>query len=192
MNLYRISGIVIILGFVIYWIGNIYSPPGTYQEADLHERLNIVEAYPTRWAVSQGLGVVGIGIIFLGLLLVSIKAAGGTSPFLTYLPAGLNILSLILLVVWVRQYIADPLSSWQGEVSLFLAAPGYIIVTAGILYGLLFLRMGLPAWIAYVLIGFCVLAFSALILASPSAFFVISIYFFILLAAAVALLRYQG
>ena len=102
MELTRLAGIVIIVSFVIFWIGNLYSPPGAYQETDLDVRLQSVDENPGRWALSQGLGGVGIGIIVLGLLILSIDSAGDYRPWLTYLPAVLNILAVVMLSIMPR------------------------------------------------------------------------------------------
>jgi len=189
MDILRLSGLLIILGFIVFWVGNIYSPPNVYSETDIQVRLDVVEANQARWAVSQGLGVVGIGIVLLGLLLVSLNGTTDYPFWSTILPAGLNILGLILAVIWLTGYINDPAASWQNAGFSILTVSAVAILTGGILYGLLFSQMGLPSWIAYLAIGYCAIALLALIVANPPAFWVISFYLLILLAAAVALIR---
>jgi hypothetical protein len=190
MNMHHLAGIVIIVGFVIYWIGNLYSPPRVYQESDLATRLQIVADYPGRFAVSQALGGVGIAVVFAGLLLVSLQAQGGHSPWLTYLPAALNIVATVLITLWLYQYITDPAAIWGGTAgSPLLLAASILMMVAGILYGILFLQIGLPAWFGYLTSGYAAVALGAIVIARPPAFAVISLYFFVLLAVAIALIR---
>jgi hypothetical protein len=190
MDLIRLSGIVITIGFLIYWIGNLYSPPRVYQETDLDVRLQIVADFPARFALSQGLGGVGIAVIVAGLLLVSIQSLDDSSPWLTYLPAALNIATVMLLAIWLYQYINDPASIWgSAEQSQWMLGASILMMISGLLYGILFLQIGLPAWLSYLNIGYAVVALVAILIAQPPAFAVISIYHFVLLPAAIALIR---
>ncbi len=60
---------------------------------------------------------------------------------------------------------------------------------AAVLYGLLFIRAGFPAWIGYLTAGYGALALIALLIARPPEFYVMAIYYFILVAPAVAMIR---
>jgi hypothetical protein len=190
MDLTRVAGIVIIVGFIVFWLGNLYSPPGVYQETDTKVRLEIVDHYPARWAISQGAGWVGMGLLALGLLLLSLNLADEHGPWLTYIPAALNIIAMILVSVYLIGYISDPVAVWEGEggMSLILTA-AIMMMTAGILYGILFLQHGLPGWLGYVTIGFSIMALAAIVLANPPSFYVIALYFIIILAAGIVLVR---
>jgi hypothetical protein len=189
MELTRISGIVIIIGFIIFWVGNLSSPPGVYQERDLDLRLQAIETYPSRWAISQGLGGVGIGIIAIGLLILSLQMAGDYGPWLTYLPAILNIIAALLAAVYLYQYITDPASIWGASGrSMLILTTGLLMMAAGLLYGILFIQMGLPKWLDYLTVGYTALALIAIPIANPPTFYVISLYYFILLAAGIVLI----
>lgn len=190
MELTRLSAVVVTVGFVIFWIGNLYSPPRIYQETDPDVRLQIVADYPARFAWSQGLGGAGVGIVVLGMLFLSVQSAGDHGPWLTYVPAALNALALVLLSIWLYQYITDPASIWGAtEQSSLMLVATLMLMAAGILYGILFLQIGLPAWLSYLTIGFAGIALVAILTARPPAFAVISLYFFILMAAAIVLIR---
>lgn len=188
MELTRIAGILIAVGFVVFWIGNLYSPPRVYQESSLEVRLQTVKAYPSRWAVSQSLGGVGIGIMVLGLLILSAYSAGDYRFLLTYLPAVLNIVAVVLVSIWLYQYITDPASIWESSVqSPLMLGATVLMAAAGILYGILFLQIGLTSWLSYLTIGYGAVALVAILVARPPAFVVISLYFFVLLADAIGL-----
>jgi len=190
MELTRLAGILIIVGFIVFWVGNLYSPPGIYQNTDQDVRLEIVNEYPNRWAVSQGLGGVGIGIIVIGLLIMGIHYATESSPWLTYLPSVLNILAVVLISIWLYQYITNPLSIWDlPSESILIVSASILMLVGGILYGFLFLQVGFPGWLGYLAIGYSAIAIVAILVARPPVFFVISLYFFILLALAVVLFR---
>ncbi|MDX1614607.1 MAG: hypothetical protein R3300_09880 [Candidatus Promineifilaceae bacterium] len=188
MALTQWAGIAILIGFVVFWLGNIYSPPGVYQESDLTVRLKIVDEYSRRWAVSQGLGGAGIAVALLGLLILSIGAANDNGPWLTYLPAALNAVTVVLLAVWLTQYIGDPASIWgRVEQSPLMLGASILILVAGILYGLLFRQIGLAGWLSYLTIGYAGIALVAVLMVRPPAFVIISFYSFVLLAAALEL-----
>ena len=190
MELTRFSAVFVIVGFVIFWIGNLYSPPGIYQEADQDMRLQIISDHPARFAWSQGLGGAGVGIVVLGMLFLSVQSASDHGPWLTYLPAALNLLALVLLSIWLYQYITDPASVWGAtEQSALMLGATLMLMAAGILYGFLFLQLGLPGWLSYLTIGFAAIAVVAIVTARPPAFAVISLYLFILLVVAVDLFR---
>lgn len=188
MELTRIAAILIAVGFVVFWIGNLYSPPRVYQESSLEVRLQTVSEYPSRWVVSQGLGGVGIGIMVLGLFVLSVYSAADHGPWLTYLPAGLNILAVVLVSIWLYQYITDPASIWGStDQSPLMLSATILMAAAGILYGILFLQIGLTKWLSYLTLGYSAIALVAILVARPPAFIVISFYFFVLLADAIGL-----
>ncbi len=190
MDLEYIGGILIIGGFIIFWAGNIYSPPGIYQESDNQVRLEMVEQYKTRWVISQAGGGVGIGVIALGLLALGGHWSAEQGPWLTYLPAALNLLSVAFIAWYLYQYIVDPLTGWEGANSDILTWISTLsMLGAGVLFGVLFLRAGYPAWLGYVTIGYCVLAIAAFAIFHPPSFYLISLYYLALLAAGIVALR---
>lgn len=190
METIRVAGVLIIAGFIVFWIGNIYSPPGVYQQTDPDLRLQAVNKHPSRWAVSQGLGGVGIAIIMLGLLLYALQFNQQHGPWLTLLPIGLNIIASIFVAVWLVGYITDPVPVFAGiGRSWLITAAATMMLVAAVLYGLLFLRAGFPTWIGYLTAGYGILALIALFVAHPPDFYVISIYYFVLLAPAVVMIR---
>ena len=190
MNFQNLAGILIIAGFIIFWAGNIYSPPGIYQESDNQVRLDLVDQYKTRWVVSQAGGGVGIAVIAIGLLALAAHWRPTQGPWLTYLPAALNLFSVALVAWYLYQYINDPLSGWEGAPPSILASIStFAMLGAGILFGLLFLRAGYPAWLGYVTLGYCALAIGAYIFFNPPPFYLISLYYFTILAAGIVALR---
>ncbi len=190
MDAIRLAGISVILGVIIFWAGNIYSPPGIYQETNTAIRLEVVDRYPTRWAISQGLGAVGIAIILFGLLLYGLQLAGDRGPWLTYLPAGLNIIAVFLAFAWLYKYITDPGPIFDGSSgSNLLTIAAVLMLLAAIIYGLLFAGGSFPAWIGYLMIGYSIIALIAMLVARPPVFVVLSFYFFVLVVPAIAMIR---
>jgi hypothetical protein len=136
------------------------------------------------------LGGVGIAVMFLGLLVLSIKLSGDYSLSLTYFPAALNIGAVILISIFLYQYIKDPLSIWKGSGQALLTVAALILMMiAGIQYGILFVQAGIPRWLGYLTIGYCLLAIAAFFILKPPPFYVISLYFFVLLGVGIALVR---
>ena len=62
------------------------------------------------------------------------------------------------------------------------------MMAAGLLYGILFMQVGLPRWLGYLTIGYTALALIAIPIANPPTFYVISLYYFILLVAGIVLI----
>jgi hypothetical protein len=190
MDISRLAGIFIIAGFIIFWAGNLYSPPGVYQERDTDVRLQIIERYPLRWVLSQGVGGLGIVAIALGLLILSIHLGSDHSPWLTYVPAAATVLAAVLAVIYLYRYLTDPASTWaSSQADPFLFGAALLTLAAGFLYGFLFLQAGLPAWLGYLTIGYTIIGGAALIIFKPPTFYVIALYYFIALAAGIALVR---
>ncbi len=190
MDAIRLAGISVILGVIVFWAGNIYSPPGVYQETNTVLRLEAVDRYPTRWAISQGLGGVGIAIILFGLLLYGLQLTEDRGPWLTYLPAGLNIIAMFLAFAWLYEYITDPGPIFNGSGgSNLLTIAAVMMLLAATLYGLLFVGSPFPVWIGYLTIGYAVVALIALLVAKPPVFVVLSFYFFVLVVPAIAIIR---
>ena len=190
MNSQHLAGIIIIAGFIVFWIGNISSPPNVYTESDLQTRLDIVERYSTRWAISQGLGGVGIAMIAVGLGMYGLKFRQDRGLWLTWLPAVMNAAAVVLAAAYLYGYINDPASSWGAvRADPLLKGMGLLMLGAGLLYGILFLQTGLSAWIAYLSIGITILGTGALLFFNPPTFYVVSIYLFTVLAAGITMLR---
>jgi hypothetical protein len=190
MDTMRFAGLAIVLGVVVFWIGNLYSPPGVYQETNTALRLEAVNKYPTRWVISQGLGGVGMAIIILGLLLYGQQMSQDRGPWLTYLPSGLNILAIILAFIWLYNYITNPGPIFDGRGGApLLTISAVLMLLAALLYGLLFVAGSFPAWIGYLTIGYSIIALLALLIARPPVFMVLSFYFFVLVVPAVAMIR---
>lgn len=190
MDAIRFAGIAIILGVVVFWVGNLYSPPGIYQETNTALRLEAVNRHPTRWAVSQGLGGVGITIILFGLLLYGLQQTKDHALWLTYLPAALNLVAVILAFTWLYSYITDPGPIFDGRGrGILLSISAVLMLLAAILYGLLFIDGSFPAWIGYLTIGYSIIALVAMLIVRPPVFIVISFYFFVLVVPAIAMIR---
>jgi hypothetical protein len=190
MDTIRLAGFLIIVGVIVFWIGNIYSPPGVYQESDPDLRLQAVNKHPSRWAVSQGLGGVGIAIIMLGLLLYALQFNLQHGPWLTLLPIGLNIIAVIFVAVWLVGYITDPAPVFAGTGrSWLITSAAALMLVAAVLNGLLYIRSGFPVWIGYLTAGYGALALIALLVARPPDFYVLAIYYFVLIVPAVAMIR---
>lgn len=190
MDIQRLAGIVMIAGFVLFWAGNVYSPPGVYGETAVAARLEVVAQNPLRWTISQGMGGLGIVVMLLGLVLWSVPLRGQHSPWLTDLPAVINMLAAVLITVYLYQYITAPASIWESaQPSLLLQASSALILAAGIIYGLLFLQAGLAAWLGYLLIGYAVVALAALFVFNLPTFYLISLYAFIILAVGIVSIR---
>lgn len=187
MDIMQLAGITITAGFVTFWAANLITPAGLYSEADTEARLRMIDASPVRWAVSQAGGGLGIAITGLGLVALSLHLKTEHGVWLTYLPAILNSAAVVSASVYLYLYIKEPAPHWQGSEHLSLALVSPLMMAAAIPFGFLFLKMGLPSWLAYLTVGYGIIAIAGILLARPPSFYVVAVYFVILLAVAITL-----
>jgi hypothetical protein len=71
MNMLKLAGVLLVVGFVLYLIA-MFVAPRLYQEPDIGKHVAIIAANQTRWNVSQlffALGLIIPAVIRIGLLL---------------------------------------------------------------------------------------------------------------------------
>jgi drug/metabolite transporter (DMT)-like permease len=109
MNKLRLSGIVLITGFIVVALGGfIFTPPNLYQERDIEVRMQIVEDYRSQFAFAQIASVVGAAGMAVGYLLLTLHLQGDKTAGLANLGAAAMFLGTTSLAILLLQGISDP------------------------------------------------------------------------------------
>jgi hypothetical protein len=193
MSKQRLSGIVLIIGFIVLVLfGFIFTPPNLYTEPDIEVRLQIVENYRSRFNTAQIVTAGGAAGIAVGYLLLTLHLQGDEAVGLANFGAAAMLLGTISLAILMLLGIADPRAylergSLSGS-SATIYDDGYTWLTiAGyLLYGIVFLRAGFPKWLVYFTLGLTILVLIAALFIEQAA---VELLFLMPLVVGIALLR---
>ena len=151
MNTYRLTGILLIAGFVFVVLGAMAAPSDAYQGDDLDARLNVISANQSQWNLSKvfdALGVALPGIAFF--LLARHLAASQSNPALARLAGGILLLSSITGAYYAYRLAVTPKEMWIAG----FPEPLSFSVVLSYLIGFLLLTFVIsdhifPAWLFY-------------------------------------------
>jgi len=197
----RASGIVLIIGFAVLWIGALASPSGIYQETVVDGRLEIIENNQGQWFNSKIFDGSAVLTFTIGFVLLTFHLRGSTGQ----LTSILGMIALVIVAVTGLPYVyllaTDPAAIWQ---STWTAWPGWLLsvlaisLSSGIiLYGISFLQWNSKGKLGYLVTVYGALSLAAivtmfgcpLILCSP--FLVAAPLSFVILILGVALVRHR-
>lgn len=155
MNLQRLAGILMIVGFALVIIGSIVGPQ-IYQETDNAVRLNLIANDQTGWFISNLSFALGAVVTAIGFLLISLHLRGSVSVWLLYLAAAVFISGSVLWVIFLYERATDPAAYIEiDSLMITLIYTFFWLTEAGLLlYGIVFLRGSYPNWLGYVSIVF--------------------------------------
>ena len=193
MNKQRLSGVILITGFIVLILGGfIYTPPNLYQEKDIDVRMQLVEDYRSEFNNAQIAAVVGATMMAVGFLALSLHLGGDQTARLANFGAAAMLLATISLVILKLGGISDARayldrSSMQGT-SLLIFGYGYtwLTIAAYLLYGIVFLRADFPKWLAYFTLGFASLVLVVALFIETAA---VELLFLMPLVVGIVLLR---
>ena len=164
MNKLRLSGIVLITGFIVLVLGSfIQTPPRLYQERDIDVRMQIVEDYQSQFTNAQISTVVGATGLAVGYLLLTLHLQRDETAGLAMFGAAAMLLGTISLAILMLQGISDPRAfleraSVEGTaLSIYNEGFTWLTITGYLLYGIVFLRGDFPKWLAYITLGITIL-----------------------------------
>lgn len=197
MNNRRLSGIVLIISFVVLVIfGYLFTPPNLYQESDIGVRMNIVEQYRSQFNIAQiatTVGGLGMGV---GYLLLSLYLRRDRTARLASIGAIAMLIGAVSLAILMLEGISDPRAylernSAQGS-TLLIYEQGYawLTILGYLLYGLVFLRGDFPKWLAYFTLVYTIVILIVALLVST--FAVEFLFLLPLVVGIVLLLRPKG
>lgn len=197
MNNRRLSGIVLIISFVVLVIfGYMFTPPNLYQESDIGIRMNIVAGHRSQFNIAQiATSVGGVGMA-VGYLLLALYLRKDKTARLASIGAVVMFLGAVSLAILMVGGIVDPRAyldrnSAQGSaLSIFDQGYAWPTIIGYMLYGLVFLRGDFPRWLAYFTLGYTIVILIIAILVST--FAVEFLFLLPLVIGIVLLLRLKG
>ena len=154
MDMQFLSGILLIVGFVLVMIASVTDPPGIYGKIDSAARLQIIANHQTRWLAANIVWALAGPVTAVGLLLFSIHLQGSQSAWLLNLAAATAVSGAVALVVYLYVRTSDPAAYFESSSpSPWIIAWFWLTSAALILYGVVFLQGGYPNWLGYGIIA---------------------------------------
>ncbi len=163
-TLERMSGTLMIAGFVMLIVGGASAPPGAYQ-GSIGERLSIIDANQTQWLLSKVFDGLAVVLVSAGFVTLASRGSRGSWP-IRLVGACFGVAGL-LGVVYVYMLATDPGPLYDREAPAPIASMLIGLMAVGLLAsGFHLRRSGFPRWVGLlsVVFGTGVLAALALIL----------------------------
>lgn len=193
MSKQRLSGIVLIIGFIVLVLfGFVFTPPNLYQEPDIEVRMQIVERHRSRFTTAQIATVVGAVVIAVGYLLLTLHLQEGETARFANFGAAAMLLGTISLAILMLLGIADPRAYLErGSLSgspatIYDDGFTWLTIAGYLLYGFVFLRADFPRWLAIFILGFTILVLFAALFIEQAA---VELLFLMPFVVGIALLR---
>lgn len=175
MDVTRVSGIMLILGFVLLGLSFIVGVPGFYQTQDIAERVRLVDEYRTRWNVTIALNMVLFVLPTIGLLYYGVHLWRSTGTILAALGPSIYALGAIAFVIHEYVRTTDLVGHFEGRYPDYHGIGNWFVLAGLLLVGVSFLQAGLPTWLSYLTIGLSI-ALSVIWLIAPGFFFAIPFF----------------
>jgi hypothetical protein len=149
----RSSAILIILGAILFMMAAFSPVSRVFAVPDPAAKLAIIQASPSGWLAAQLLFALGALVTAAGVGLLAARTAGPAASPLAWSAAALAVGAL--LWSWhVYLRAVDPARFTAGEIPFWLFAGYSLLTLIGLaLLGLAVLRMGMPAWLAWLCMG---------------------------------------
>lgn len=146
-----IAGVIIISG-VLIGVAAMLVSPRVYQEPSIEVRLGILEAERGRWLVSQFLFALGGILPATGFTLLAATWLGSQPAAPLVLGAAAFLAGGLAGAIFVYRQTFDPGAYWRATGPIPMIVATVMLSAAGLgLFGLVFLRAGYPAWLAWLM-----------------------------------------
>ncbi len=192
MNQSGVAGVLLISGFALVMIASFAGPPRLFQAADSQAQLQIIEAYRTRWLLSNVFFALAGLATAVGLILFAVFNHGKSPAPISWL-AGLSYaLGTLFWIIFLANRIQDPAQLFENySFSPFTIALFGLLITGLVLFGIVLLQAGYPGWLGYGTVGLVALI-GLLAAVMPGTFFKYfppQFLYFFTLAAGIVLIR---
>ncbi len=192
MNQIGNAGILLISGFALVMVASFAGPPRLFQAADSQAQLQLIEAYPTRWLLSNMFFALAGLTTAAGLILFTVFNQARSPAPLNWLAALAYALGTIFWIIFLANRIQDPAQLFENySFSPFTIALFGLLISGLLLYGIVFLQAGYPGWLGYGTVGLVALM-GLLAVVMPATFFKYfppQFLYFFTLAAGIVLIR---
>ena len=153
MSMQRLSGILLIAGFVVLMVSGLFGPRGIYQEPDLQRRVQIIEENKTGWNIAQSLIGLFLLLTAIGFAVLALHLRTVANAWIPGLGAAAFVVGIIPGAIFLYRQTTDPLIAYGGAYSGMETLYYWLALAGLLLFGIAFLQAGLPAWLGYVTIG---------------------------------------
>jgi hypothetical protein len=150
----KTSALIIVIGSLFFMIAAFSPVSRVFAISDSGEKLELILNERLAWNISQFFFAAGAAVTVTGLGMTGITFNHQLNPGLIYTCLVLLAAGTILWAWHVYLRATDPQLFTTGEIPVWLFA-GYTLLTqAGlVIFGLMLLKTGLPAWVGQMMIG---------------------------------------
>ena len=152
MNASQASGLLLVVGSVVFFIGAAIGVPGVFTQRDPDVRLRMLEARARSWVAAQPLYGSGAIICALGVAVLS-KDAGGTAramlahSFVLLFVGSLAWGSLYKRGTDIAAFARGALAAWPFASYVLATIAGLVLLGIGLLLG------DFPTWLSWLVIA---------------------------------------
>lgn len=188
MGLYKVSGLVLFIGSVLFAAAAFSPVSQVFGARDIEKKVEILTGAPTQWVISQILFGLGAVVTALGIGFLAAALTNATASRLLWLAMSLLLVGAAFWSWHVGLRALDPIAFAQGEFPHWNFAVYSVLTQIGfVLVGIAILKTDLASWSGWMLI------------IGMSAFFVLMVIFrdmppfvYYLLTAIVGVVVYQS
>lgn len=188
MDLQRLSAGLLIAATVGVLLSSFVNAPRLYATQDVNERLQIIDAYRTRWLTSQAVGSVSAVMLALGFALLAWTLRKSEIPSVPILAGGAIIAGTLSALYFVYLQTIDPRGGYSGAYPTPENLAYWLWLAGQLLFGVAFLQAGLPAWLGYLTAG-TALAYGVVFLLTGAGFMTPFLLALVALVMGVVMLR---
>ena len=153
MNTQRFAAILLIVSFVSLMLSILVNAPGLYATQNINERLQIINAYKTRWLFNQALAFLYILLTTIGFAVLASTLRASGKAWIPVLGAAAYAIGSISGMIFLFLQTTDPRVGYSGAYPAPEALAYWFWLGGLLLLGIAFLQDGLPAWLGYVMVG---------------------------------------
>lgn len=154
INLQRASAITIGVGAIVFLVAaSLPVSIHVFPERVPARRLEHIAAARTQWSVGQVLFGVGAVVTVAGVVMLARHAADGPATRLLQISAGVLLLGAALWVWHLYGRSTDPAAFTAGHLPMWPVLAYFVLTEVALgIYGLALLRMGVTAWVGWLVI----------------------------------------
>jgi hypothetical protein len=153
MNSQRVAAILLIAVFVALMVSAMATPPGLYATQDIDERLEILKTNRARWLVERAVVVLSALLMVVGFSLLASTLRTTGNGWIPILGAITVVAGTIVAMYFVYLQTIDPRGGYSRAYSTPEDLAYWLWLVGTLLFGVAFLRAGLPAWLGYLTAG---------------------------------------
>ena len=154
IDMERVAGIVLLVGSVLFCVAAFSPISRVYAERDAEKRIEIIEAGPGQWTLSQLLFALGATIAVIGLSLAAYHLRSSSAALAAYVGVVLLIIGVVFWDWHLYVRIVDPEGFARGTILRWPFVVYSILTQFGLIaFGVAYLGGGYPRWLGWTTIA---------------------------------------